>query len=91
MEKELREIFDQVRVPFYEEGFKHRIPFLGEFSLDNKLRREINRPLVVGGSSPSLSHIDYERLPDNPIIFRSGWSFLEEKQYLGKHIDELFP
>ncbi len=47
------------------------------------LRSQAHRPLVVAGSGPSLKAIDYHRFPQDPVIFRANWFFLEDKRYLG--------
>ena len=49
-----------------------------------------SRAVIISGNGPSLKDIDYNLLPENPIIFRSNLFFLEDKYYLGKNIDAYF-
>ena len=46
--------------------------------------------IVIGGSGPSLTCIDYTRLPKTFDIFRLNNFFFEKKYYLGKRVTHYF-
>jgi len=54
------------------------------------LKEMSERPLVIAGNGPSLTKINYKMIPNNSVVFRTNMFFLEDKYYLGKHIDAYF-
>lgn len=48
------------------------------------------RPIVIAGNGPSLSKIDYSRLPKDFEVFRCNQFFLEQQYFLGKKIKGVF-
>lgn len=46
-----------------------------------------NLPIVIVGNGPSVSRINYKRLPKEFLTFRINNFFLEDKYYLGKNVD----
>lgn len=51
---------------------------------------DIERPLLIVGNGPSASVPRYELLPDDPVVFRMNWFFLEERYYYGRVVDGFF-
>lgn len=49
-----------------------------------------NKALVVSGNGPSLTEIDYARLPLEYDVFRANSFYFEEKYFLGKKITAAF-
>jgi hypothetical protein len=51
---------------------------------------DIGRPLVIVGNGPSAAIPRHDLLPDNPVIFRMNWFFLEDHYYYGNIVDAFF-
>lgn len=49
-----------------------------------------HRPILIAGNGPSLSAIDYTRLPKDVFIWRVNNFYFEEKYWLGKEVDALY-
>lgn len=45
---------------------------------------------IIAGNAPSLTQIDYNRLPLQFDVFRCNQFYFEDKYYLGKHIKAVF-
>lgn len=48
------------------------------------------KPIVIAGNGPSLTKIDYSRLPKEFDVFRCNQFFLEDRYFLGKKIKGVF-
>ena len=51
---------------------------------------DIGRPLVIVGNGPSAALPRHELLPDDPVVFRMNWFFLEDRYYFGSAVDAFF-
>jgi len=49
-----------------------------------------HRPLVIIGNGPSASFPRYDALPEDPVIFRMNWFFLESHYLYGRRADAYF-
>lgn len=47
----------------------------------------MNDKILIVGNGPSLTKIDYERLPSDIKVFRLNSFFFEDKYYVGKNVD----
>lgn len=47
----------------------------------------MSKKILIVGNGPSITRIDYRRLPDDIAIFRMNNFFFEDKYYLGKKVD----
>lgn len=54
------------------------------------LNNKIKHPLVIVCNGPSMRTIEYDRVPEDPALFRLNWFFLEEDYYFGRHADAYF-
>ena len=52
----------------------------------NILDLNIKKPLIIAGNGPSLSKIDYARLPNDYDVFRCNQFYFETHYYLGDEI-----
>lgn len=50
----------------------------------------IQRPVLIVGNGPSAAEPFVERIPENPVIFRMNWFFLEDVCTYGRRVDGFF-
>lgn len=51
---------------------------------------DLDRPLVIVGNGPSSAFVAHELLPDDPVVFRMNWFFLEDRYRFGRTVDGFF-
>jgi hypothetical protein len=50
----------------------------------------LGRPLVIIGNGPSAGVPRHDLLPDDPVVFRMNWFFLEDRYHYGDRVDGFF-
>ena len=50
----------------------------------------MKKPIVIAGNGPSLTNIDYTRLPSDFDVYRCNQFYFEDKYFLGKYITGVF-
>ncbi|MFC3847145.1 alpha-2,3-sialyltransferase [Helicobacter baculiformis] len=48
------------------------------------------KPLIIAGNGPSIKELDYSLFPPEFEVFRCNQFYLEDKYYLGRHIQGVF-
>lgn len=48
---------------------------------------DLARPLLIVGNGPSAAMPRYDLLPDDPVVFRMNWFFLEDRYHFGRNVD----
>jgi Alpha-2,3-sialyltransferase (CST-I) len=68
---------------------KNHSDYLQSYAIKS-LYDKIKHPLVIVCNGPSMRTIEYDRVPEDPVLFRLNWFFLEEDYYFGRHVDAYF-
>lgn len=50
----------------------------------------VDRPLLIVGNGPSAAVPAHNRLPEDLVVFRTNWFFLESHYHYGRHVDAWF-
>lgn len=48
------------------------------------------RPILIVGNGPSLTTIDYRRMPKDPFVLRVNNFYFEDRYYVGENVDALY-
>jgi hypothetical protein len=51
---------------------------------------DLHRPLLIVGNGPSAAVPRHDLLPDDPVVFRMNWFFLEDRYHYGDRVDGFF-
>lgn len=50
----------------------------------------LHRPLLIVGNGPSAAVPRHDLIPDDPVVFRMNWFFLEDRYHFGRTVDAYF-
>lgn len=58
--------------------------------VDSFFADDIQRPVLIVGNGPSAAAPRHDLLPDDPVVFRMNWFFLEDRYHYGDRVDAFF-
>lgn len=87
-QRECRTVLDSVGHMSHPRTHRHT----GLVSAESRefFRNDLERPLLIVGNGPSAAAPRHDLLPDDPVVFRMNWFFLEDRYHYGRDVDGFF-